>query len=272
MAEGFKITRVKRSPYFDMNSAHYHTENEIYYLVSGKRRVFINDTIYTLNKGDLAVILKGNIHRTSYITSDSHERIALMFGNEYLRDIYEEYGADFPKRIFEHPIVSIPQPKREYIEELFEKLGHEYNYGDEFSNLIIKTYIQELLLSLIRYQKYNTMSQANVNMADDVIQEAARYISNNYNKNLSLETVAKHINMSATYFSKRFKEATGFGFKEYVINVRLREASKRLLETDEQITEIALNCGFNDSNYFGDVFKRVKGMAPSRYRKNGEFL
>jgi AraC-like DNA-binding protein len=74
--------------------------------------------------------------------------------------------------------------------------------------------------------------------------------------------------MSSTYFSKKFKKVTGFGFKEYVNNIRLKEASNLLLETKYSITNIALKCGFTDSNYFGDFFKKMKGVSPNKYRKN----
>ena len=51
---------------------------------------------------------------------------------------------------------------------------------------------------------------------------------------------------------------TGFGFKEYIINVRIKHACELLLNTNKSITTIAFECGFNDSNYFGDAFRRTK--------------
>ena len=45
-----------------------------------------------------------------------------------------------------------------------------------------------------------------------------------------------------------------------------------LLETNESINEIALKCGFNDSDYFGNAFKRTKGISPLKYRKNNKYI
>ena len=94
------------------------------------------------------------------------------------------------------------------------------------------------------------------------------YIYFNYDKEITLEDVSLKFNISKSYFSKRFKEVTGFGYKEYLISVRLREACEQLLNTDKSITQIAYECGFNDSNYFGDAFRKTKGVSPNKYRKN----
>ena len=70
----------------------------------------------------------------------------------------------------------------------------------------------------------------------------------------------------------KFKETTGFGFKEYLLALRIKHACDMLLNTGFSITEIAYSSGFNDSNYFGDVFKRIKGVSPLQYRKRQEYV
>ena len=60
----------------------------------------------------------------------------------------------------------------------------------------------------------------------------------------------------------------GMGFKEYLNYVRLKHAQTALLTTNSSITDIALEYGFNDSNYFKDLFKKVYGKSPREYRKN----
>lgn len=74
-----------------------------------------------------------------------------------------------------------------------------------------------------------------------------------------------HLNPS--YFSKRFKTVIGTGFKEYINNLRITKSEKMLLETNKNITEIAFECGFENSNYYGDAFKQKNGVSPTEYRK-----
>ena len=85
-----------------------------------------------------------------------------------------------------------------------------------------------------------------------------------------MASIARVVNLSPSYLSKKFKASTGFGYREYLVLVRVQAASVMLLETNKSIAEIALACGFRDSNYFGDAFKREKGVSPSAYRKNND--
>ena len=100
------------------------------------------------------------------------------------------------------------------------------------------------------------------------MQKAARYIRGSYRENINLTDVAQAVNLSPSYLSKKFKASTGFGYREYLVLVRIQAASAMLLETNKSVAEIALACGFQDSNYFGDAFKREKGVSPSKYRKD----
>ena len=98
-----------------------------------------------------------------------------------------------------------------------------------------------------------------------IIQSAARFISENFTKPLNLNDIAKLHAMSPAHFSRQFKKITGVGLSEYINITRVTAAEKLLLNTDMQITRIAEECGFNDSNYFAAVFKKIKGITPKKY-------
>ena len=280
MSEGneshFRAQRYKHEPYFEMSKAHFHPFYEVYYLISGKRRFFVSDTVYELEPGNLLLIKKGELHRTTYVSAETHERFAITFSDTFLKHLIKETSAETVMELFEKPFLSIQTSRRAYVEELMQKLVQESEHPDEFSPFQIQNSLEELIIFLIRFQKTFeipdiTTSFHNPELAN-TIQTSARYIRKNYANIITLEAMAKKANMSPAYFSKKFREVTSFGFKEYLIRIRLAESCKLLLDTTDSITEIALSCGFNDSNYFGDLFRKVKGVSPLQYRKNKELI
>ena len=95
-----------------------------------------------------------------------------------------------------------------------------------------------------------------------------RYIDEYYNQPVTLNMLAEMSGFSPSYFSKKFRATTGTGMKEYLTYVRLTHAIEELTSTNHSIMEIAMNSGFNDSNYFKDAFKKMYSMSPREYRKN----
>ena len=110
------------------------------------------------------------------------------------------------------------------------------------------------------------------NLADnrhvDVIYKAINYIKHNYMRKISLEDVASHVFLSASYFSKVFNEGVGCSFNNYLNKVRI-DASKRLLmDKSLSIVDVSNISGYEDQSYFNKVFKKITGMSPGRYRES----
>lgn len=270
MVSDFKITRIRRGPYFDMKASHIHQMYEIYYLLDGARKMFFDDSIYLLHGGDMVFIPMNTIHKTSHINDGTHERIAITFGDAHLPDLkYAVSGLSFRDIFYSEPVMHFSGAERENIEALMKKLLMEYEQPDDFSQITIRSCLQVLLVCLIRHKHYRRSEYVqDIDTADQLMQKAARYIRGSYREDIDLASIARVVNLSPSYLSKKFKASTGFGYREYLVLVRIQAASAMLLETNKSIAEIALACGFRDSNYFGDAFKREKGVSPSAYRKN----
>ena len=84
---------------------------------------------------------------------------------------------------------------------------------------------------------------------------------------ISAADIAAASGFSPNHLSRKFREAAGIGTHEYLIQIRLQHAALALASTEDSITQIALRCGFSDSNYFKDVFKKNFGLTPREYRR-----
>lgn len=101
----------------------------------------------------------------------------------------------------------------------------------------------------------------------DIIEAVRVYIDAHYQESLSLQTIAERFFIHPNYFSKRFKEKCGESFIDYLTAVRMREATLLLIDTDLKVHEIGERVGYEDSAYFGSVFRKMHGETPKQYRE-----
>lgn len=98
------------------------------------------------------------------------------------------------------------------------------------------------------------------------VRQAKQFILENFNQNLTLETVARHVGLSPVYFSSVFKKELGIGFTDFLNQCRIDHAKKLLEETGLKVLAISEMVGFSGTRYFSRVFKNTVGVRPSEYR------
>jgi len=264
--EDILVNCVRRSSEFVMAEPHFHSYYEFYYLISGQCKMFIRQDLYYLRPGDMIIIRPGEIHKSLYEKDWNAERFMAYFTQEYVDAFQNSCGRAAFDHMLSSPRVSVPLAYQATADSLFRQMVAEDSRSDAFSAIQLKSALYQLLVILGRCRGTGERRE-NLEEAENAVMEAARYIYEHHRENVTLEQAADAAYMSPTYFSKKFKSVTGFGFKEYLNSIRLREAEDMLKNTGLGITEIALSCGFSDGNYFGDVFKKAKGVPPRQYRK-----
>lgn len=121
------------------------------------------------------------------------------------------------------------------------------------------------------YEKINltqTSSKYSEEIQSQVI-KARHYIDNHYSEPLSATEIARSVHMSYSYFSRCFHDLAGMSFNDYCTHVRIKNARERLKLTSRPIQTIAYEVGYNDEKYFSRMFKKVTGVSPSEYRRQG---
>ncbi|WP_134698803.1 response regulator [Ammoniphilus sp. YIM 78166] len=115
-------------------------------------------------------------------------------------------------------------------------------------------------------QLQEELNQRKANGDFNLIHQAKRYIEDNYNKEVSLEDVARKVGLNASYFSQLFKAKAGKTFVQYRSEIRLDKAKELLGCPEKSITEIAFDVGYTDITHFIRKFKKHAGVSPSEYR------
>lgn len=99
------------------------------------------------------------------------------------------------------------------------------------------------------------------------LRRACDFITENAHEELSRDTVADVVHMSASGFSRFFKSHTGMTFQEFVSDVRISRACELLASTSQSITQVAFECGFIDMTTFNRTFKKFRDTTPTNYRE-----
>ncbi len=244
-----------------ISPVHYHNVHELYFLIDGRANYILDDSVYELEPGDFIFIPKGSVHKTHYLDNES-ERLLLYFDENDLEPLY----LDYLKSLKEIQHFHIPSNRLLEFYDLFHKIVHEEKYKSFKYCAMKNIYLRQLLILIFRHKAIKS-SIASENTSHIAIQKATKYISSHICDDLSLATLSKKFGFSPYYFSKLFKHIVGIGLNEYINVARILKAKKLLTERNLSISEISEQCGFNDSNYFTQIFKKLSGTTPKKYAK-----
>ena len=269
-SRGFYIDHVKMEGPYDMPTKHFHSQYEIYYLLSGDRNYFIHDRVYKVQKGDLILVNSNVLHKTIDDLSSSHERILIEFDlsffegflvnytNLQLLNAFNKYGN----------ILRLEESKKKQLETCFFKIIQESKENNLVNNITLKVYFLELLIIINKFDTKNNITQFNhPSKLHKKMFEIITYINLNYMYDIDLTFVAERFLISTAHLSRSFKKVTSFTFVEYLNSLRIKEAQKLLAETTLSISKIGENVGYQNSTHFGRVFKSITGNSPREYKK-----
>ena len=133
---------------------------------------------------------------------------------------------------------------------------------------------QELFFILYELSKFdNARELASTSFAKVYMESESRrvtkvksYIDQHYKEEVRLQQMADLVGMTPSAFSRFFKLRTGKTLNEYIVDVRLGNAARRLIDTTDSVAEVCYVCGFNTLSNFNRLFKKRKGLSPTEFR------
>lgn len=267
----FEINTLPQLTYFHTHREDYHPPQilhthqeivEIIFIEKGTGHYTIGNHMYSIKENDILLINSGILHGTNSEFSGNIHTSVIGIRNLHLKGL--SLGQIIAANI--SPIISTNSCNltfRKFISllEIFAVNAH-HEVITEAANHLLESFLS-LIFNLIESTAEPTGLEQDYNLGLRI----KEYIDEHYLEDLNLASIADALHVNIYYMSHTFKKLLGYSPIQYVIQRRIGEAQNLLLTTDFTVTDIALRCGYNNSNYFQSVFNNLVGMPPGKYRK-----
>lgn len=246
--------------------------SELVVVMDGSAEHIVGNERYPIKKGDVFVMGSGIQH--GYDSVRELKLCNIMFRPEALLsgdyDIRQHAGfhALFlleaqinAEQGFRSRLKLTPSDFAE-IGQLLDAAVDEYSSELPGKKTLLLSYFLQIAVRLSRFYDAPSRQPELSGMA-----EAAAFMENHYMEDISIKQLLEISHYSQRHFIRLFSAAYSTTPQKYLMNIRMRRACAMLRESSLSVTEIALRCGFGDSNYFSRAFRKASGMTPSQYRK-----
>ena len=263
------------STIYKVGTYHYnwHAETEILILLKGRVEMSCNNEVFTMEPLD-AVIISPQVGHSVLALEEDVIALVVHVGNEF----YQQYDPNFGTYQF---VVRSDESTRH--NQFFTTLRHHAAMmmliKTKGESPVYRMWIEHHYLALAGdvYREFDPIKRIHENARPGDIKPATfdkmiSYIDEHYQQKIELEEIAKIGGYNVAYTSQFFKRQMGIPFVEYVLRLRLRDATTRLTTTDEAIARIASSCGFADIKAFNVAFKKHFNLTPTEYRKQVKAL
>lgn len=240
---------------------HKHNGYELIIVLDGQLNVCVNNQNYTVESNSVIMISPLQTHQI-ISTSQNYLRSYMLINNQLLDKLLNPALLTMLKSNFDkNKIFVLDNLTMTELCHRFEKIKEELLCQKKLFDTLICNEVVNIFITL--YRNYNAF-EGNYNETISTIQA---YIENNYNNIKSIEDLSRHFNISNGHLSRLFKKYSGYSTIEYLLNVRLYNATLYLTNTKENIQSISSMVGFSDYNNFIRTFKKKYNIPPNEFRK-----
>jgi len=253
-------------------SCHFHNKYEIFYVKEGNGNAHIGDYRGSIQSGNLYLIGPNIPH--SFITKSNTsinknqvKGLLINFEKDFMKHAFIHYN-EFKQieRLLENSkrgllIQTKPYHKIIKLLKLVPILKNAEHILITIQLLNLLTQVDPILLSSTLLNNQKTLQR------DLRLEKVITFLTEHFSEEIDLETISSLVAMNPSAFSRYFKEKTETTLMQYIQELRIEHACQLILREDLDIAQIAMDCGFNSISHFNKVFKRIKNMTPSTYRK-----
>ena len=197
-------------------------------------------------------------------------RFIYLFNVDFLKGFfdYDEFA-----KLIKEPLLITPDTHPEIYSLIFERFMEINDLYFFYSTTVKEISIFGKLMDVFGMLMKKDYSDSLVVVQNDKQREVYikfksldEWLAMHSSENVSMDEAANHVGYSKFHFARLFKEYTGMTFNDYETTLKLKEVERQLADTDLQISDIAMSCGFNNLTSLSRCFKKQYGCSPSQFR------
>lgn len=238
---------------------HFHSNVEIQYALEGSFAVFVNSTRYELNQGDLLVIFPFQLHQKKD-NYNNHREMVITVSTSVLNDYRNCLATCLP---------ACPVIKSDKITEechaVLKWLSKTRSADEDIDRL------RKSLINTVFWYFVQNVELLDIDDCYKTIPQIVKHCEKHcFDENLSLDSISHDLGISKFYISRMFSQRLRITFSKYINNLRIDHACRLLKTTDDSITQIALDCGYNTIRHFNRIFLEQTGTTPRDFREKNK--
>jgi AraC family transcriptional regulator len=179
------------------------------------------------------------------------------------REFQIEFGPDWANRIPDSTVLDhAAEFNNDQLPLVAMRLYREFHLADDISNLAVEALMLELMVLTFRSRR-----KREVNGKPDWLLRTEKSIHEHFTERLSVNDLAGHVHVHPAHLSVEFRKYHRCSIGDYIRDLRIKRACQQLVNSNQSLSEMALDSGFYDQSHFSRTFKQVIGMTPAQYRR-----
>ena len=247
---------------------HRHSCLEITIPIEKSYTYIFDDRTIILKEKEILFVPPDMLHKIS--GTKSGIRFIYLFNVDFLQGLfdYDEF-----QKLIKEPLLITPDTHPEVYSLIFERFMEINDLYFFYSTTVKEISIFSKLMDVFGMLMKKDYSDSLVVIQNDKQREVyikfkslVEWLAMHSSENVSMDEAANHVGYSKFHFARLFKEYTGMTFNDYETTLKLKEVERQLADTDLQISDIAMSCGFNNLTSLSRCFKKQYGCSPSQFR------
>ena len=233
---------------------HIHQVIEMVYIKSGTLELGVGKELYHMEKGDFAVVFPNVIHHYQVFGKEENKALYMLVSPTLLPN----YMVEIQKNCPQYPVIN-----KECLHVDIVKAIQSLVKVEKSNTRLVQAYVQMIFAHI--FSEMDLIEKESVG-GEDLVYQSVEYVAKNFREKISLEQMAYDLGVSKYVLSRLFSKTFHCNFTNYVNGVRLNYAMSMLEGTNESITNICFDCGFESQRTFNRVFKERYRLSPREYR------